>query len=556
MGSNRSLDQALKDTIQVEPKADFVGAGFHIFTMLSRAGTIVPPWWSNARDISLRKFWKDSDALSGAVFAMQTKLTTIPLRIVPRDRSIQSHQAVAEFYQELLLSGSNFGAGWVDFYQQWLEDYYTQDNGAFAELIGDGPKDGPIVGPVYSIAHLDAAHCTRTGNAIYPVIYSDRNGKQYKLHYTRVMFASQQPSPMAEMNKVGFCAISRSINAAQNLIDLAIYKQEKMGSRPMRSLLITQGGIDPEDVVQAMTIANGSMNLQGLSRFAKSVVIGNRNIPLGDIKMLDLASVYDGFDEEKAMVLGMALIALGFGIDARELFPVNITGSTKADAIIAHMKERGKAPGHTLQLTENLLNMKVLPPILKAEFDYQDDAEDRQKADVQAVRAQTRQRDLQTGIIDARTARENMITSGELTREQFVQLELNDGRLEDGTSVEVLFHSSDSDFKTWLGGSGSEEEKMIPLMEIITTSRSADTIDKARQALAALKFQVEKNKQLEMERKLEEQQAQQNAPMDMQNSKPKPSGNKPDTSYQTERFGRKIGQNPTAPPPKEGVNVV
>jgi hypothetical protein len=560
MGSN-GLNQALQNTVQIEPKSDQLGAGFHIFTMLSRAGAIIPPWWSDARDAGLRKFVRDSDALSGAMFAIQTKLTTIPLRIVPRDMSIKSHQAIAEFYQELIMSGANFGGGWIQFYSQWLEDYYGQDNGAFAEIIGDGPKDEEIQGPVISIAHLDSARCTRTGNAIYPVLYRDRNGKIYKLHYTRVMFESQQPSPASEMNKVGYCAVSRCINAAQNLIDLAIYKQEKMGSRPMRSLLVTKGGIDPEDVVSAMTVANGAMNLQGLSRFAKSVVIGNRSIPDADLKLIDLASVYDGFDEETATVLGMALIALGFGTDARELFPVNVTGSTKADAIISHMKERGKAPGHTLQLTEQLLNKYVLPSILRASFDYQDDAEDRQVADIEAVRAQSRQRDIQTGVIDVRTSREKMLKNGEITHEQFVQLELNDGRLEDGVSVEVLFHNKkDSEFVSMLGGSESDEDKRIAIMEIISTSRDVARIEKARQALAAVDDKIKRDQQKLIDEQMAEvrqQQVQNVAPMDMQNAKPNNStGKKPDTSYQTEKFGRKLGQNPTAPPPKEATNYV
>lgn len=547
MGSN-VLDQSLSNTVQVQPKSDNLSTGYNLFTMLSRAGTIVPPWWSTARDVALRKFWKDADALSGAIFTIETKLTTIPIKIIPRDMSIKSHQKVADIYQQLLIDSSNFGGGWMEFFSQFIEDYYTQDNGAFAELIGDGPKDQAIEGPVISMAHLDSAHCTRTGNAIYPVVYSDKFGKLYKLHHTRVMFQSQQPSPVEEMYKVGFCAVSRAINAAQNLMDLALYKQEKMGSRPMRSLLVTKGGIDPDDVVQAMTVANSAMNLQGLSRFAKSVVIGNRTIPDGDIKLIDLANVYDGFDEETATVLGMALVALAFGMEARELFPVNLTGSTKADAIISHMKERGKGPGQTLQMVENLLNSKFLPSILRATFDYQDDAEDRQRADIVGVRAQSRQRDLVTGSLNVRTVREQMLWNQEITNEQFAALELEDGRLPDGVGVEVLFHSNDNDFIEMLGGNSSDDEKMIYIMKVITSSRDVNKIEKARQALAAIKHKIESEKQA-----LLEQASQQNIPMDMQNQRGK---NPTDESYQTERLGRKLGKNPATVPPNEPGNYV
>ena len=135
----------------------------------------------------------------------------------------------------------------------------------------------------------------------------------------------------------------------------ARYKQEKIGSRPARQMMITRGGLDPVDLDEAISQANAAMSMQGLSRFSKTIAVGARAYPDADIKTIDLTSVPDGWDEKEATVLGMAVIANAFGFDLKELFPAFTDGGTKADAIVQHIKQRGKGPGHTLEVTEQLL---------------------------------------------------------------------------------------------------------------------------------------------------------------------------------------------------------
>jgi len=191
----------------------------------------------------------------------------------------------------------------------------------------------------------------------------------------------------------------------------------------------------------AFTVSEEIMDSQNLSRYSKSVVIGDASLPDADIKSVDLTSLPDGFDEETSISLGMATIALGFGVDARELFPAMSTGATKADALISHVKSRGKAKGQILKLTERIFGQKVLPPSLKMVFDFQDDVQDKAVADIREIRAKTHEANLNSGVVDVRVIREQMVSDGDLTREQFIQLELEDGRMEDGTDLLVLFNS-------------------------------------------------------------------------------------------------------------------
>lgn len=909
----KTVNSALANTIQSEVKLPPERqAGFNIFTMLARSGDVIAPWWSTTRDSQLRQLWKKSDHLSGAMYTTIAKISTIPMRIVPKDMSIKIHVKLAEDYTNLIHATAEFGEGWNKFYQMILEDLFGQDNGFFAEIIGDGAKDGPIIGMPISISHLDSArclgrntrvtldsgrtmsildvvesrydgyvlsmsasgviepqkvngwhatklgnrywikitlknsertfgrpesvyftndheiytqsgwkkaedlsysdkiatrhfdfndkqksvlcgimlgdghlkrnesrypntssislchgikqkewllkkvdifkplrfsnlryhshlirgkefidtiidsvaspllgeyrklwypdgikivprefveksfsdellacwymddgdlqkrngsgrpsirlsthsfnkedvqwlvqllnknniecsiyshkeghdkngnqkeyhtiyvtcdgtnnflksisrfvipelrykvpsgfddynsqnwnigqgelfyseidnidsnssngdqvtafcidvennhnfiagdmvvhNCTRTRNPQFPVIYNDIGGQSYKLHYSRVMYTSQMPSANALMNGVGFCAVSRSINTAQNLIDIGIYKQEKMGSRPQRELFITRGGLDPEDLATAIQTASSVMDMQGLTRFSKSVAVGDTNLPDADVKSIPLSGLPDGFDEKESTILGMSVLSMAFGIDARELFPGMDTG-TKADAIIQHIKQRGKAVGQTIELIERQFDHKYLPTFLRMVFDYQDEAQDRDNADISSVRAQSRERDLKNRVSNARVERQKMVSHGEITQAQFEELELQDGRLDDGTDVDVLFHIPAYD--EFLDGvtQTNYEDKIDDVMEFIGTSRDAEKIRMARQSVAAIHYKFEIP---EMEAEME---AQLQAEGDGKNGDGKTS--KVDTSYQQEKYGRKLPRTATKLP--------
>lgn len=440
------LEEARSESIQARAKgSEILSSAGNVFLVpyMAQAGALMAPWWSSSRDDQLRKFWRKSDHLSGAVYTMESKMTAIPFRIEPKDRSISEHVRRAEELTDLLYWGAEFGEGWVNFYAKFVEDLVTQDNGTFFEIIGPGSPSGPLMGAPTSIAHLDSFRCTRTGDPEFPVVFEDIDGSRYKLHYTRVGYTSLMSSPKVEMNGVGFCSVSRCLNVSQTLVDILTFKQEKMGSRPHRAIMITKGGLSPSDIQEAFALAESQMDDQGLSRYSKVVVAGVSSLENAGLDVIDLAELPDGFDEETSITMGMATIALAFGMDARELFPAMTSGATRADALLQHMKQRGKGPGQILQLTEQLFNFKFLPSYLRLNFDFQDDAQDRQVAEIKMIRSNRRWKDITAGTIDIRIAREIMRQDGDLDRSQFERLELQDGRLPSGASVLALFYSRD-----------------------------------------------------------------------------------------------------------------
>jgi len=508
------LIQSVDASIQSARVKEEVDPGLGLIFWNSTAHDLIPPWWSTKRDMELRDFWKAVDYLSGAVYTIESRMTTIPFKIVAEDMTSESQQKKADAFHELLMSASEFGKGWEIFFSKWTEDLLTQDNGAFAEIIGPGKPDGPLTGAPFSIAHLDASRCQRTSNAEFPVIYQDRNGDRFRLHFTRVAYSSLQPSPIDVMNGVGFCSLSRCLNIAQNLLDILVYQQEKLGSRPHRNILLTGGGLDPDNVSSAFKVASEAMDNQVLSRYSKSVVIGSSGHPDASLEQIDLSSLPDGFDKQTDVTLGMATIALAFGVDARELFPAMGIGATRADALIQHLKARGKGIGQLLQIAENEIGPKFLPPDLKLEFDFQDDAQDKQVADIKKLRSDRHTVDLTNESLDERTVREQMLSDGDISQAQFDRLELQSGRLPDGVSALSLYSDpefsemlelavpdplnvNDNDIEAMKSVISEKRVELITALGLITNHGNRKKLNSALAALDVLegRYEDEANKQ-------------------------------------------------------------
>lgn len=415
-----------------------VDSSLSFLNFAANAHSLIPPWWSRKRDAKLRGFAKLGDHISSAIYTMQAKISSIPFHVEPYDMTIDAHLHLSEMWNNRLIEWAQYGEGWNNFVKPWIEDLLSQDNGAFFEII-DGKKDKlEPLGEALSIGHLDSARCRRTGNWEYPIIYETDDGL-HRLHWTRVGISAQMPSAKVSMNGVGYSAVSRSLFNAQRLIDMDVFNQEKLGSRPPRGLLLVGGGLDAEQVGIAYELSRQMMDNSGLSRYTKVPVVGDPSIESPTIELISLSNLPDGFDQKEATTIAVASIALAFGVDARELFPMIGSGATRADALLQHIKQRGKGTGEILTELENIINRKVLPRTLRIIFDYQDDAQDRQRADISEVRSRTRVNNIQVNVTNKRVERERMLSDGEITDEQFAQLELEDGRLPDGRDAIVIF---------------------------------------------------------------------------------------------------------------------
>lgn len=434
-----------------ERQEEVFGGGLSIWRWATAANETVSGWWSELRDVQLREHTRNSDHVSGTVNTIREMMIAIPVYVRAKDTSIKAHVKQANQLTDALMDktesrGNTASIGWGCGFGGFIQDFSEQDNGAIFAADGPGRPDKELIGLFTKLIHLDSARCQRTGHREYPIIYNDVNGKRYKLHHTRVIAMASMASTIQEMYGVGFCPVSRCINIAQNLMDISRYKQEKLGSRPKRGMVTIEGAQNKQvqAVAAAIEMANEMMNNKGLSRYSDLPVIG---VP-GPVNLIDFASLPDGFNELESTQLGMAVIALAFGVDMRQLaFSFGVAGQTRADAEVQHAKMRGKGPGAILQEVTRQFNAKVLPPHLYLEFDYQDDEQDKQQADINKTRAEARSIYIASGTIDTRVTRQQMVATGDLSEAQYLDLELQDGRLEDGSPIESLFYLNDRDIE-------------------------------------------------------------------------------------------------------------
>ena len=175
------------------------------------------------------------------------------------------------------------------------------------------------------------------------------------------------------------------------------------------------------------------------------------------------------FDDETSTTLGMFAIAGAFGMDASELWPTGRGSTNRADSALRRMRSRGKLPAQTTAELKKQLDFKLVPPHLEVVFDFKDDEEDQQRALIKDIRGRNRERDIGSGVIDIRSARQAMLGDGDLSRSAFDEMEMFDGRLPDGTNIGTLFFSEDPLFRRHLSFDG--DPLVIPennKIEIVT----------------------------------------------------------------------------------------
>lgn len=441
--SIQQLAQDIPFEGMLEENAGFGGIGGFVF-LLGKTDD-EPSYWSPARDLWLKKFYRNTDTIKIAVNTFISKAVTIPVHIYPRDRSVKKHIRDAMQLEEALIDQSGLFKGFEVEFSKFVNDFLTTDSGGHMLVMGDGPALGPIVGQATGLLHLDSTRCWRTGNPVYPVAYTHKNGRVYALHYTRVISLANLPDADLSLNDVGLCPVSCCLMSAKEIRDVYNLSAEKMGSRPQRQVFYVEEGATIDQLNGAVEFAERKLDASGLKHFSRTLLLAPK-IAGQKLKLnvLNLTGTHDGFDRMDVSIIDMASIAASFGLDLIDL-AVNfgVAGQTRSTAEVQDRKGRGKGVGQLLEAVIKQLARKFLPRHLYASFDNQDDAQDGEQANIWNIRSMARERDMTSGTTTPRIERQRMLINNEITQEQFEELELMDGRMPDGTDVILLFYSED-----------------------------------------------------------------------------------------------------------------
>lgn len=402
--NGRSVQARTEDSQLFSTPATY---GNFIFNMGQYADT-VPAWsyYPTMRDYYLRTFYKTEPKLAGAVYSMTAFGKSLDLQIDGFPR--------AKKYSQTLVQDCENGLGQRALVGKSLTDFFTQDNGMFWELVGAGRADRPLRGallPPY-VMHMDSALCWRTFDEEFPVVYRNPiDGTYHKMHYTRVLYRANQEQPDELARGIGFCPVSRVLRETQYARDILIYRHEKVSGRFTRA--IGYGvGLNAKTLVDTLQAADESADSQGFAIY-KGIPFVTRTQGAMELALLDLASLPDGFNLETETSLYMSILALAFGVDAREFWPATASGATKADATIQDMKTQGKGKGDVIETLESMWR-QVFPDTVEAEYDYTDDEQDLQKAQIWKLHTENFNALKAGGNIDAEEARAHLVKEGVL----------------------------------------------------------------------------------------------------------------------------------------------
>lgn len=340
----------------------FLGNAFGALLTKGEQADEIRPWsyYPMLRDRQLRHFWKTEGILAGAIYSMAARIGSLPVNVTGGPRGKAKAQALLH----------NLDV------QKLVVDLFTTDNGIFIERVGPGRPDKPL-NPrlIQALAVMDSGQCWRTFDPEFPVIYINPYTSQYhKLHYSRVITGSSMPQPDELARGIGYCAVSRTKLYVQIARDIAIYKHEKISGRFTRAIGILRG-FTPKTVNETLEEHEQKQDALGFTRYKQIPWLVTQSQD-AQAQLVNLATLPDGFDAEKDIELYVNALALGFGTDAREFWPMTGSGATKADATVQHEKARGKGIADVLGILEEGINWGVLDALgCEAEYDYTDDAE-------------------------------------------------------------------------------------------------------------------------------------------------------------------------------------
>lgn len=406
------------DSIVSEPTKGSSPAGEYILYMASAADGI-PAWGSapSRRDRELRKFWPDEPIFASALYSTVS-------RYVAFDWHLLGPKRMVDMYTKILYA-SEHGKGWNSLMTKVLIDLFTQDNGAFIEVVR---TDNSPTSPVIQLNHLDSASCMRTGRWETPVVYRDLKGTYHELKWYEVVPLSEFESPVEKMFGMQYCALTRLLRAAQILRDISIFKSEKLSGNFNRSIYLVSG-VQKRFIDDALAIRSKQDGDTGFIRYIQPVVIASLD-PTATVAVarIDLASLPDNFDEESNMRWYVNQMSLAFGGDYQDYAPLpggNLGSGAQSETL--NKKSRGKGPKLFMNLMLERFNYHgLLPSSVTFEYGEQDLQADTEKVEIGQKRALERKMRIESGELTPKVARMMAVEAGDLDAKYIPMLEAED----------------------------------------------------------------------------------------------------------------------------------
>jgi hypothetical protein len=402
--------------------------------------TDLPPYWSPHRDWVLSNTTKKEDMWASAVSIATTKFASHGFTLSDSQDSQRKVSASQE-----LLKRADGGQGWVLFAQKVMRDLLTTDNGVFIAIRRDGDQTQQIKvkaaqtiqgaqtsgfadasvtlarpgAKITGLYHLDSLRAIRTGNLAYPLRYMSVQGVQQIFRWDQVLMYADQPSPRAEHFGIGECAASRAYHTISKLAAMEQLIFENLTGGGANKLVFLQGINDP--TLQAI-LQSGKDDAQqrGLVYYLGTIlgaIPSDTPITSVEIRLKELLTNFVAKDERDNAYL---IFANAIGVPVQSIQPLSGQGlgtGTQTVVLDDQASGQGALPAF-LKWWEQTVSDRVLPKTTELTFTDENDLRDQKlRAEVQSIRANTRKVQIDGGEISPAMARQIAVDAEDLPEE-------------------------------------------------------------------------------------------------------------------------------------------
>lgn len=368
---DRQLQNAIQQSVQTaepnlvkKPTEANIGGDFWGYI---EHPDIIAPWGTKERDRQLRRisYRAHNGLFQGAIAALIMRVQSTPWEV-------KGGRNNAKYFQAML-QNSDFH-DWETWIARLLWDFFTQDFGAVAEVIGGGKADKPISGRVMGLAHMDALSCHATKVAQFPLLYwNEENNSRHVMHATRAYRMTDMVSPKRLAYGTGFCALSRYISEASVDILLGRHDNEMLNDLPPAGLLAVSG-MTKQQWDDSARGYESDRRADGESVFRGTMVIHaiDPAVPV-KLEAIPFSALPENFDTKTFIDIHVNKLALALGVDPQDIWPLSgqALGSGTQSKVL-DSKARGKMFGRILQMITRFINRAVLPDDLEFAFKFKD----------------------------------------------------------------------------------------------------------------------------------------------------------------------------------------
>lgn len=382
-----------------------------------------PGYWSPQRDAVLRSAIFAEDMWAAGVYKTITKNIGLDWLIAD---SADSARRIKQA-QELFIN-ADAGHGWVHFGFRHLGDYIGTDKGAFVEIERASDNKGARV---LGLHHLDGSRCMPTGNLEIPVLYTDLHDREHELKWYQVLHFTDMPLGSASYHGIGFCATSRAYKTIYGLAGLERYKTEKITGDRANGIDIIRG-ISAAQLQDAITAHRLDAERRGAVAYRGKILIPQMSNQEINVASIDLAGMPDGFNAEEERKNAYLKYANALGVAVQDIQPLSGQGlGTGQQSIILDEAAQGQGLAVWRKQWMHLINERVLSAATTFTFNANDSRDQKAKAEVQQLRATTRDSMIQNGTITAVEARNMAADADDIPKDFLAEDETPGGMLSD-----------------------------------------------------------------------------------------------------------------------------